>query len=359
MMRNAQTIGAVVRYFCLIGPKTYYIASLAQSGEVVLYSALSRMSKEIEIPMNEKFVKGDRVKHATRTDWGLGEVLADQTEARVQVFFEDVGAKEFDLAKATFTKVSGEEALSGILSLMVSNHLTEKGRTKLPGKKATPTISFPKAIENFLSYFPDGFQDPKYLSGRQSEREYKVAAHDVMCESLGREILASLISSEKFTEVCARAKSIINKTNLIHHYEKIWLNNSLVSEPNQEKFATGLNELLYGEGSPQAQFENFVRMLYEINAAKWTIATYFLFIGMPDDQMFVKPMVTKHAARLLGIDINYRPDVNWLTYGLILRLARTVKANLLKDGRSFLAPRDMIDVQSFIYVIDEGYTIDE
>jgi hypothetical protein len=308
--------------------------------------------------MNEKFVKGDRVKHATRTDWGLGEVLADQTQERVQVFFEDVGAKEFDLTKANFMKVFDDEASSGFLSSMVSNHLAEKATLKIPGKKAVSIISFPRAVENFLSYFPEGFQDPKYLSGRQSEREYKVAAHLAMCESLGREALASLISSRKFTEICARAKSIINKTNLIHHYEKIWLSNGLASEVNQEMFAIGLNELLYGEALPQTRFESFVRMLYEIHAAKWTIATYFLFIGMREDQMFVKPEVTKHAARVLGIDINYRPEVNWLTYSLILQLAKTIKDKLLKDGRSFLAPRDMIDVQSFIYVIDDGYTID-
>ncbi len=51
-----------------------------------------------------------------------------------------------------------------------------------------------------------------------------------------------------------------------------------------------------------------LQMPYDIGAAKWTVATYFLFLAFPDSRIFVKPEVTKHAARVLGIDIAYEPD---------------------------------------------------
>ena len=303
--------------------------------------------------MNHELIVGVRVKHAIRTDWGLGEVVATDPSGILMVFFEDVGLKKFSLPVAQFLRVDGEEADSDYLTALV-RHYRSLSTSSLANKKSGRT-TFQKAVENFRSHFPRGFQDQAYLSGRRSERDYKMRAHELFIETLGPSVLPLLLIEHKYKEICDRAKAVINKTNLINQYEKIWLNNALVQSNAQKLFSCSLGTLLYGSHSLRERFEQFASMLYEINAAKWPIATYFLFLSDPEAQIFVKPEVTKSAAEVLGIDINYKPELNWLTYSQVVRLAEAIRSKLVKEGQDYLVPRDLVDVQSFIWVTAPSY----
>lgn len=302
--------------------------------------------------MSNRLIAGNRVKHATRTDWGLGEVVEGEQDGMVTVFFEDVGLKKFNLSVAQFLSVEGDESASDYLTALVK-HYKRSLTTGLVKKSGGTT--FQKAVENFRSYFPMGFQDPTYLAGQSSERDYKVRAHELLIETLGPNVLPQLLAEQKYKEICDRAKSVINKTNLINQYEKIWLSNGLALADAQESFARSLGTLLYGDQPLQVRFEQFASMLYKINAAKWPVATYFLFLFDPGALVFVKPEVTKSAAEVLGIDINYKPELNWLTYSQVLRLAEAIRSKLVKEGQDDLVPRDMIDVQSFMWVTAPSY----
>ncbi len=305
--------------------------------------------------MQHQFKAGERVKHAKKSSWGLGEVLADSTSNRVKVLFEDEGIKEFELSLANFTLVTGEEADSNYLTALVRSLYSEKNPTTgVANKKANVFTSFPKAIDVFLSYFPNGFQDEAYLEGKSNERSYKIAAHESMAQQLNQETFSKLIQDDEFNEICIRAKNVL-KINLIYKFENILIGNALAKIENQKPFAEGLFDLLFSDDDMSARFERFSTMLDEINAAKWPIATLFLFVMFPDNHMFLKPQVTQNAAGVLGMDINYRSDLNWLTYKGVLELAEMIRTKLLKDGRDVLAPRDLIDVQSFIWVIAPSY----
>ena len=59
--------------------------------------------------------------------------------------------------------------------------------------------------------------------------------------------------------------------------------------------------------------------------------------------MFLKPEATKAAAEACGIELNYRPDLNWGTYESALAVGA-----FLKEAIADLRPRDMIDVQGFM-----------
>ena len=305
--------------------------------------------------MNDLLKRGDRVKHESRTDWGLGEVLNDQSGDRVRVIFEDVGVKTFDLRIAIFKKVAERKPNQITFPPWLSKHL--RPARKAGKQESSSLISFSRAVEIFLRQFPRGFQDPKYTSGTASEREYKLVAHQLTLELLSIHELQALMQVGNYAEICDRAKRIISKTNLIHHYEKMWLADALSTEGRRQLFAQELSKLLYGEGAMQSRFERYTKMLYDIGAAKWTIATYFLFLANPETQIFVKPEVTKHAAKILGIDIDYRPEVNWPTYNRVIRLAEELKHKLSEERKEELVPRDMIDVQSFIWVIGPGYFV--
>jgi hypothetical protein len=77
----------------------------------------------------------------------------------------------------------------------------------------------------------------------------------------------------------------------------------------------------------------------------WPLVTVFGFIAQPDVHMFLKPTVTKAAAAAYGFEFAYMSRPNWTTYANVLDFARVVRRDVAD-----LRPRDMIDIQSFIWV---------
>jgi hypothetical protein len=61
--------------------------------------------------------------------------------------------------------------------------------------------------------------------------------------------------------------------------------------------------------------------------------------------MFLKPNVTRVVANRYGYDFHYQSRPNWSTYSDLLKFAAAVRHDLRA-----LAPRDMIDLQSFLWV---------
>ena len=77
----------------------------------------------------------------------------------------------------------------------------------------------------------------------------------------------------------------------------------------------------------------------------WPLVTVWGFIAQPETHFFLKPNVTKIVARKYGFDFRYHSKPNWETYSNLLGFAQTVRRDL-RD----LRPRDMIDIQSFLWV---------
>ncbi len=77
----------------------------------------------------------------------------------------------------------------------------------------------------------------------------------------------------------------------------------------------------------------------------WPLVTICGFLAQPERHFFLKPNVTRIAARVYGFDFQYQSKPNWETYSNLLQFAETVRRDL-RD----LRPRDMIDLQSFLWV---------
>ncbi|HSN68647.1 MAG TPA: hypothetical protein VLV48_05345, partial [Thermoanaerobaculia bacterium] len=77
----------------------------------------------------------------------------------------------------------------------------------------------------------------------------------------------------------------------------------------------------------------------------WPLVTVFGFIADPKTHIFLKPNVTRAAARAYGFRFEYASRPSWETYASLLEFAAAVR----RDNRD-LRPRDMIDLQSFIWV---------
>jgi hypothetical protein len=69
------------------------------------------------------YKKGERVKHPTKYEWGVGQVLADSAGGSITIFFSRIGEKTLSLDYVTPRKVVGEEAVSAVLdSLNFDTH---------------------------------------------------------------------------------------------------------------------------------------------------------------------------------------------------------------------------------------------
>ena len=283
-----------------------------------------------------KIIKvGDKIQHPRKPDWGIGKVLEITLDGKARIFFIHAGEKTILLSYVDFEKIEGKGSEHPIL-----DNPSFFSRASVKGHR-----SLPDARLDFLMIFPDGFEDADYLN---RERNYKVAARELLLELLNEQMFNEFLKSRNFDEIARRALQVVNKTNLIFPNEKMGLKDGLKSPEHTQLFAERLFALLYGPGEFRECFKGFAECLEEIEAAKWTTMTYFLFLAFPEEHMFLKPEVAKHAAALTKAELNYRSDLNWLTYSCLLDFAKYLKDEL--DAME-MNPRDMIDVQSFMWCI--------
>lgn len=200
--------------------------------------------------------------------------------------------------------------------------------------------------KKFLHFFPGGFHDETYL---EWERNYKAAAHAKWQSLLNPGIFRGLLDDGDFLEIGSRAVRIESRTNLLFSFEKMAIRDAVRTRAGAKIFAEGLWNYLQSPVGP-ASFERWINAIAELprrqtRVLTWPLATVFGFIAQPRRHMFLKPNVTRIAAREYGFSFEYQSRVAWPVYASLLKFATVVR----RDVRT-LAPRDMIDIQGFIWV---------
>ena len=200
----------------------------------------------------------------------------------------------------------------------------------------------------FLRFFPDAFRDPTYLDW---ERGYKAEAHARWQEHLEPARYRALLRARKFSEIAAHAVRIESRTNLLFSFEKMALRDAVREGAGARRFAEGLYEFLHGRGGdPEERFARWTEAVAALprrqtRVLTWPVLTVFPFIALPRAHVFLKPNVTRLAARKYGFDFAYASRPAWETYRSLLWFA-----SLLRRDLRDLRPRDMIDIQSFVWV---------
>jgi hypothetical protein len=205
-----------------------------------------------------------------------------------------------------------------------------------------------RSRRKFLRFFPQAFHDETYLAW---ERGYKWTAHQLWNQTLNAPAFRSKLRQGKYLEIAAEAVRIESRTNLLFSFEKMAIRDALKSEKGARAFATGLYALLHSEGSLQTRFERWCKTVATLprkqtRVLTWPIVTVFGFIAQPAAHIFLKPIVTRAAARVYGYDFQYHSKPAWDTYSDLLRFGTVIRRDL-RD----LRPRDMIDIQSFIWTL--------
>jgi hypothetical protein len=195
----------------------------------------------------------------------------------------------------------------------------------------------------FLRFFPGGFYDETYIDW---ERGYKADAHDGWQRDLDQKQYRALLKSGEFGEIAQRAVRLESRTNLLFSFEKMAIRDAIKPAAGARAFAEGLYDFVYGRGN----FERWCDVVASLprkqtRVLTWPVLTVFPFIARPDIHIFLKPNVTRRAAKEYGFDFDYRSKPNRETYASL----RAFAGRIGKDLRD-LEPRDMIDLQSFIWV---------
>ena len=199
----------------------------------------------------------------------------------------------------------------------------------------------------FEAFFPGGFTDPDYLV---LERDYKWTAHKQWQDAFGNGRAEQLLLSRDYDQIAATAVRIESRTNLLFSFEKMALRDAVGEPGGARLFAEGLFEWL--SASPTAAtFTRWCDVVSQLprrqtRVLTWPVVTVFGFIARPTTHIFLKPMVTRTAAEWYGFEFDYRSKPEWPTYKSLLQFARTIRRDLAD-----MRPRDMIDIQSFIWVV--------
>lgn len=233
---------------------------------------------------------------------------------------------------------------------MLDPHVaTKEGQAPHLARRPTQLPGAARCRRKFLRFFPDGYHDPEYVD---SERDYKYAAHRLWLATLGRDEFRRLLRAGQFREIAARAVRVEQSAeySMLFSFEKMALRDAVRSPEGARRFAEGLYEFLHGRASPQRTFERWVDAIAALprrqtRVLTWPLVTVFGFLAQPDRHMFVKPNTTRAAARAYGFPLHYASRPDWDTYASVLEFAAMVR----RDTRD-LGPRDMIDLQSFIWV---------
>jgi hypothetical protein len=212
-----------------------------------------------------------------------------------------------------------------------------------------PSNAAARCRRKFLKLFPGGFRDETYLDW---ERDYKWETHERWEEALPAGELARLLASGAHAEIAARAIRVEQRSrhSMLFSFEKMALRDAVRSAAGARTFSQGLHDFLHGTAPLPERFERWVAAIASLprrqtRVLTWPLVTVFGFIAQPRTHVFLKPNTTRAAARAYGFDFRYRSQPSWDTYESLLEFAA-----LLRHDLRDLRPRDMIDIQSFMWV---------
>ncbi len=213
-----------------------------------------------------------------------------------------------------------------------------------PARENDLAASFADLVRRHLPNW-SGVGDPRFV---EEEVEYKRAAAARIQELLAEETLRDLVARERFAQVIDRVKKAAQATNLLFRGVPSSGDLAVLNADGLDpaSFSAALLDLLYGDGASPERLERFSSYLDEHSLPnKWALPTYLLFFLFPRTEMFVKPQATQWLLRQAGVDASYTSRPSGEVYAQILALANEILA-----GLEPLGARDMIDVQSVVWV---------
>ena len=134
---------------------------------------------------------------------------------------------------------------------------------------------------------------------------------------------------------------------MLSPFEQTWVSNML---RGRDADAIVQAAARFTDHATEAALRELEAVLKPHGCAKWTVTTYLSFLWRPETHMYLKPEATKDFATRVGHPLAslYEAQLKFDVYSSLLDLVDQT-SNELSD----LAPRDRIDIQSFIWVVGD------
>lgn len=205
------------------------------------------------------------------------------------------------------------------------------------GKTHPNYFGYDGAKARFLWFFRQGFAGNEYF---KSERRYKRDARERLVQALP---LPTVLSMGGCGEAALAA---FMDTNLLPSpFERARLQQALRSDA-ADAFVHAAARFTLGDVS--AGLRDMRAALEPFRIATWPAMTYLPFLWRPEEHMLLKPVATLDFAQRVGhgFQHDYTPQAHARVYESLLDLVQRTQREIAD-----LAPRDRIDIQSFIWVV--------
>ena len=205
--------------------------------------------------------------------------------------------------------------------------------------KAPEFVGWDGARRRFLEEYPEGFSDRRFLSdGKGGERTSKLQASERALDLLPPEALSAVPNPG------ARFAEIARMTELVDWRETDRICKAIEGDNGRELVSLCAEFAL---GDRTAACSRFATRYPTERGGTWPVLTLLPFLWRPAELMFLRPAFTREFARRVGhpFDVAYESRPNAASYAALLDLAGEVH-----DRMADLEPRDMIDVQGFMWV---------
>ena len=198
-----------------------------------------------------------------------------------------------------------------------------------------------------------GFDDPRFI---KDEIEYKKEIIEDAKNLLDKTLLSQLLDNGNYEEFYINVEKIAKHKNNNLLYRATPKSGDLQilydEKLDRPSFCKAFYDLLYGDGDSPERLDRFSRYTIENKLKnKWTFPTYYLFLLNTDKDMFVKPDIFRWFLKMFKEKYKSKPDGK--LYKKILEICESLKKNLQKFN-----PKDMLDIQSFIFVSYSGKPVD-
>ena len=288
--------------------------------------------------------------HNARKDWGRS-VLVQEIPDKRTFLFEDGAERAFRpdyWHKMEFVEVEGNDAFR-IDKLARRNQMPAPGsgrKSAAPPKK--PDITFEQQVGFFISLYPIGFEDDKYIKAERGtsdpESKLKNAAIERAEELLNQAALGGMIAAGDYKKVHEIVHQLMLTTkNTTQKAEATRF--AKMEEEHHEEYALALQSLLYGEKSFALRMDRYISAINVEKGPTWPMATLISALVFPNDHIFVKPTFMKKQTLILDIDPKYETTPNATTYMRFNEACKKAKELLQVAGQR---PRDLFDVYTFV-----------
>ncbi len=234
-----------------------------------------------------------------------------------------------------------DAALGAARAYAVEQAALRRPPPRAPGKRVSSAErrSLEELRAKFVKHFPGGFTDAGYLA---KERDEKLAVRDALLAAMPLAAARSAGPAE-----AAAVRPLFGKIRL-SPFEIIRAQKTLDSADGPA-FVRACAQLAAG-GDAKAALAAIDAAVRPHGAPSWTIATYLPSLWAPETCMLMRITATTRVSNWLGHDFasQYRGQLDADVHAAFIAFA-----HYLKDALADMSPRDLIDVQGFIWVVSE------